>query len=196
MRAAPYQEDAAVGACRAALPAKPREALQALDKGLGAKGGGVEAFVEALWAAEGALGEQFPRLDKKREKGVQQGCRAAWRQQLDELADGDGGAGTGTGSTVGLVVLQLALLLLLLDVHGAVLFPVPARLLPALLSLLEPPKLGAAAHATLTHLATLLQKASDTSSSEAGSEADAALASEELTTLIEQVRQLGLNKGQ
>ena len=66
----------------------------------------------------------------------------------------------------------------------------PARLLPAMLSLLEPPKLGAAAHATLARFATLIQTTADKEG-----EADAA-AEEELQGLVEQVRQLGLNKGQ
>lgn len=91
----------------AALHAKPREALQGIEKALGAKGGGVEAFLEALWAAEATLGEQFPRLDKKREKAVQANSRAAWRDQL--LAEGQP-----------VVVLQLSVLLLHLDISGAV----------------------------------------------------------------------------
>jgi hypothetical protein len=130
-----------------------------------------------LWKAEATLGEQFPRLDKKREKGVQQSCRAAWREQLQECS-----------SAQPAVLLQLSLLLLHLDLGGALLFPVPLKLLPTLVDLLQP-KLPDGAHATLTRFATLAQAA-------LGAElpADQQAAAESLTPMVEEVRQLGLAK--
>ena len=196
------------------LKPKAKAALEALEKGLSAKGGGVEGFCEALWKVsqsvsqsverhhalrlarhpwpylvtshlptyllwkvEAILGEQFPRLDKKREKGVQQSCRAAWREQLQECS-----------SAQPAVLLQLSLLLLHLDLGGALLFPVPLKLLPTLVDLLQP-KLPDGAHATLTRFATLAQAA-------LGAElpADQQAAAESLTPMVEEVRQLGLAK--
>ena len=126
-----------------------------------------------LLASQATLGEQFPRLDKKREKAVLASMRAAWREQLQ--AEGQPA-----------VALQLALLLLHLDVHGAALFPVPPRLLPTLLDLLQP-KLPEGAHATLARVATLAQAA-------IGAElpADAKAAAEEVEPMLDDVRQLGL----
>ena len=167
----------AQAALLASLKPKAKAALEALEKGLSAKGGGVEGFCEALWKAEATLGEQFPRLDKKREKGVQQNCRAAWREQLQECS-----------SAQPAVLLQLSLLLLHLDLGGALLFPVPLKLLPTLVDLLQP-KLPDGAHATLTRFATLAQAA-------LGAElpADQQAAAESLTSMVEEVRQLGLAK--
>ena len=205
----------AQAALLASLKPKAKAALEALEKGLSAKGGGVEGFCEALWKvsqsvsqsverhhahashgtlglacllaylltylplwkAEATLGEQFPRLDKKREKGVQQSCRAAWREQLQECS-----------SAQPAVLLQLSLLLLHLDLGGALLFPVPLKLLPTLVDLLQP-KLPDGAHATLTRFATLAQAA-------LGAElpADQQAAAESLTPMVEEVRQLGLAK--
>ena len=136
----------AQAALLASLKPKAKAALEALEKGLSAKGGGVEGFLAALWKAEATLGEQFPRLDKKREKSVQQSCRAAWRAQLQE-----------SGSDQPAVLLQLSLLLLHLDLGGTLLFPVPLKLLPTLADLLQP-KLPEGAHAitrTLTLTLTL-----------------------------------------
>ena len=167
----------AQAALLASLKPKAKAALEALEKGLSAKGGGVEGFLAALWKAETTLGEQFPRLDKKREKSVQQSCRAAWRAQLQE-----------SGSDQPAVLLQLSLLLLHLDLGGTLLFPVPLKLLPTLADLLQP-KLPEGAHATLTRFATLTQAA-------LGAElpADQQAAAESLAPMVEEVRQLGLAK--
>ena len=125
---------------------------------------------------QSTLGEQFPRLDKKREKSVQQSCRAAWREQLQREAQPA-------------VLLQLSVLLLHLDLGAAVLFPVPLKLLPTLVDLLQP-KLSDGAHATLTRFATLTQAALS-----AELPADQQAAAEGLTPMVEEVRQIGLAKG-
>ena len=136
----------------------------------------IPSAAPCLHPLQATLGEQFPRLDKKREKAVQQSCRAAWREQLQVEVQPA-------------VLLQLSLLLLHLELSSATLFPVPLKLLPTLVDLLQP-KLSAGAHATLTRFATLTQAA-------LGAElpADQQAAAEELAPMLEEVRQLGLAKG-
>ena len=58
------------------------EAAASAEAAVGAKGSGADAFLEAMWAMDGALGDQSPRLDKKRERAALDRARAGYREQL------------------------------------------------------------------------------------------------------------------
>ncbi len=148
-----------------------RAALSALEKTLAAKTGTVSAFLDALWASESTLGEQCPRLDKKREKALLAASRTSMREQLQ------------TESSAALVI-HVATLLLVVEIHNAVI-DAPGRLVPLLLEALKQ-KIPEPAHAALGKFQAALHAtlAGDDDEAEAVLRAD-----------IERVRQIGLGKG-
>ncbi|EOD28718.1 hypothetical protein EMIHUDRAFT_234696 [Emiliania huxleyi CCMP1516] len=58
------------------------DAARAEELGEEGGGSGADAFLEAMWAMDGALGDQSPRLDKKRERAALDRARAGYREQL------------------------------------------------------------------------------------------------------------------